>query len=160
MADKTTRTLHSLNWNGEVMKLKFSVDGKNEEPDEFQMKSCDPPRKELQEALNDLRKHAGEILDIFDDEWTKGIDIRGAIFGWQHGKMGAKINCVRTLNNGRKFCFLTPYMTTGDVDAEEDTTPEQLFTEAAVKALEKVLAEGFLYIDGNRAQGNLFDQAA
>lgn len=159
MADQITRTLHSVNWNGEKMKIEFSIHGRGEEPDVVLLTSADPPRKEFEAALDGLRKHAGEILDIGDDDWSKNIDIRGAIFAWQHGKMGAKINCVKTLKSGRKFCFLTPYMATGNVDEEEDAIPEQFLTEAAAEALTELITQSLSYIDGDRPQGNLFSFA-
>lgn len=150
------RRLRKLSYDGEKVLVRFEQTRLNGEPDEFETKCSDKPAPELIAALAALRSHVGHILEL-PPAYTEGLVVRGVSLGYggETEVMGATITALRTLQTARAplvlntpFLPSAPYSETGD--------PGPLLPETCTDALRKVEAEAFRYVDGHRAQGDLF----
>lgn len=151
------RLIQKVSYDGEQVKIAYTItrDG-GADPDELTLTCGDIPRPELLAALEALRPFVGPILDVTDTAWGEAIEIRGVLFGWKHGTMAARLNCVRLCENGKKFCFLTPSLAS-ETEENEDGAPGDgaALGDDLVAALEAVVIEACRYADGERTQGCL-----
>jgi hypothetical protein len=114
---------------------------------------------DLQAAFDALVPHVREVLEWPDHLYGSG-DLRVTGVSWSlsedTGVEGAVMVCQAKLTGCTSpFCFNTPHLPFEQYceDGNAPTMPED-----AVDALNKLRAEVQAYLDGKRAQGDLFEQ--
>ncbi len=115
------------------------------------LESKDEPRASFKTALQALAGPAVAICEI-PDEWVEGVAARSVKIKHTDDGIGVVITCVKKLESGQSCCLNSPYT------VENNEHGAQL-DGSAVSAVEKVMREALAYIDGKRAQGNLFKSA-
>lgn len=112
----------------------------NDGGDEKYIGSHQAPRPELFSQMESLKLYVQAYLDI-PDEWLIDIDITGVTMGYGEDGRMATVTALRTLSNKKVFVMNTPHdYVTGCMERFEDLE-----------------AEAKLYVEGKRAQRDLFD---
>lgn len=125
--------------------------------DEYSMTCADLPRPQLRNAMQDLGPHIIEMCEL-PKNYLDRITVTGVSFSYGGDKdvMGATItsqmkltfsNCDLNLN--------TPHKASESYN-EYEADPKQLLTDDCIKVLDNLCAEIKLYIEGERAQINMF----
>ncbi|MEM7048957.1 MAG: hypothetical protein AAF604_04820 [Acidobacteriota bacterium] len=121
--------------------------------DEYAFTCWEKPLPELGDALHDL------VVDVLavcrlPDGYRSGLKVAGVScsYAGDDGDLGATITALKTLGTANSPLVLnTPYLSvTGDPGMSDEM-------EARLATLE---LHAFAYVDGRRAQGNLFEDAA
>lgn len=128
--------------------------------DEYSFSCSEQARPEFYKAIKALAPHVIEMCELPDDYLSR-IDVKGASFsyGGMDEVMGATISAAMELNDS--YCNLnlnTPHKASGSY-SEGPADEMQLLSDKCIKALDCLCEEAQLYIDGDRAQGKLFDVA-
>lgn len=137
------------------IKIKYEVD-KGNGTDEFALKSCDDPRPELDQALEDLQSSVCEICELPESD-ESNITVTGVSFSYMGDEnvMGAVITAQKELihTSNAPLNINTPNLPSEPYnESVEYTLPED-----CVEALLDLTYECKLYIQGTRKQLNLFD---
>lgn len=124
--------------------------------DEHSLVCCDLPRPELVEALDKLRTHVAEILELpaqyLADASVTSVSLS---YSGDDGVMGATITTLKPLaNSNAPFVLNTPHKTAEPISAGGD--PSICLSFEAVAAIKVLCAEADLYVNGDRAQGDLW----
>lgn len=125
--------------------------------DEYSFTCSDPPKPSLNKAMRDLIPHVIEMCEL-PVEYIDRITVTGVSFsyGGEQEVMGATItsqmklslsNCDLNLN--------TPHKASASY-SEYEADPKQLLSEDCIDALYALCDEIQLYIQGERAQTNMF----
>lgn len=132
----------------------IELEAKNEgHPEPRQLKDCPDRSKELEEALDGLKVEVCRLLGFT----TKGMKTRVRVTG---------VSVSRDANGHRQFVLTTKYRTNvGEASLNvprlreqvEDEAGETVLSDVQLKRIEKVLAAGLSYYNGQRVQGDLFD---
>jgi hypothetical protein len=129
--------------------------GTNE--DEFTLNCLDEPLDSFRKAMADLKPHVQEWLEIEQPEWCEDLVIKGVSFSWTDGIMGAVITCEKPLTYAQSPLNLnTPHKPQHPYSDGDDEALEYCLKDECVFALEKLIEEAKKYINGERAQGQLF----
>jgi hypothetical protein len=128
--------------------------------DEFEIVCKDKPAPEFVTALAALRTHVAEICELTDN-YCQDLEVRGASFSYGgEGKvMGATITALKTVSTARSpLCLNTPHLPSEPYsDREDDETP--CLSDDAAEALDHLCLAALAYVDGKRAQVELFADA-
>ena len=148
--DGTTVELHYEEGNGYM--------------DKYTMKCNEPPRPELEEALKAL---APEVLYLCElaNCYLERITVRSVSlnYGGKQETMGATItsqmelynsNCPLNLNTPNKP--VEPY---ADGDYDDEVYAKMCLRSECVDKLYDLIEAANYYVDGQRAQGSLFDES-
>nr|DAL55741.1 MAG TPA_asm: hypothetical protein [Caudoviricetes sp.] len=121
--------------------------------DEYHMRCSDLPRPEFFQALAEIGRDVLELLE-FPSTWLGDIKVRGVTYTYSDkGNKGVVITAVRDLNkSSRQMNLVTPCFLYDSDNPDTFTIP--YFT---LERLNKLEEEAERYIDGDRAQGSLFD---
>ena len=118
--------------------------------DEYSMTCADQPRPELKKAMQRLSSHVIEMCELSVDYLSR-ITVTGVSFsyGGENEVMGALTlsNCDLNLNTPHKA---------SESYSENEADPKQLLTGECIQALYNLCDEIELYINGDRAQTNMF----
>lgn len=125
--------------------------------DEYSITCSDRARPEFYEALKNLSPHVVEMCEL-PEGYLGRIKVRGVSFSYGGEKevMGATITAQMKLNHSNCDLNLnTPHKAS---DSYSDSAPDenQLLSAHCIDALETLCGECELYINGDRAQSNLF----
>lgn len=124
------------------------------EPDEFAVSCGALALPSFYTALDGLKKHVVEICE-FAHDYSKGMTIGGVSFSWTNDVMGVVISATRSLKaTNSPFSFNTPHSTAEPYSEGGDETV--LLSSTCCVALDLVMGEAIKYLDGKRAQGELF----
>ena len=123
---------------------------------ETTIKSYDAPHEDFNTALEALQVHARDILQLPRD-WREGqLRISGVSFSMSEdtGVMGAVMTGQVALDTSdAPFNFNTPHL---PFEQYSETGNAPLMPEEAQIALEKMQQEAEAFVEGKRAQGDLF----
>lgn len=123
---------------------------------ETTIKSYDSPHEDFHSALEALQVHARDILQLPRD-WREGqLRVTGVSFSMSEdtGVMGAVMTGQVALDTSEApFNFNTPHL---PFDQYSETGNSPIMPDAAQKALEKMQGEAEAFVNGKRAQGDLF----
>ena len=108
----------------------------------------DAPKQSFLDALQGLADHALKLCEL-PVSWSTNVEARGLTVKQTGEGVGAVISCVKTLSSGQVMSFNSPYTL-----AVNDNGPE--LGGDALQAVERLMAEALAYVDGKRAQGQLF----
>jgi len=119
------------------------------------VESKDAPKASLPAALQALGPHALDLCEL-PREWGADADSPAHVGGMsvRHDDtgVGVVISCVKTLASGAAMSFNTPFVREANEHGPELSGDE-------LRAVERVMAEALAYVDGKRAQGDLFNKA-
>lgn len=125
--------------------------------DEYSLTCADDPRPELRQVLSDLNVHVIDMCEL-PYEYRNRIKVTGVSFSHsgENEVMGAVIVSQMELDNSNCNLNLnTPHKASESYnDGPADS--KQLLSDACVEALCDLCKEIELYINGERAQLNLF----
>lgn len=115
---------------------------------------------ELYSKRNQLTDHVCELMDLPDD-WSHTMEIRSISFRYfddnPKGKVfGVVITAIRKLKSGLTVILNTPFST--DIPLGNSTNYDACLSEVCVKVLHALQAEAIKYINGERAQMELFKE--
>ncbi len=134
--------------------IQYEKQNKNTETwDEYSLTCSDEPRPEFRLALARLATHVVEMCEL-PYEYKSRIIVNGVTFsyGGESETMGATIISQMELENSNTNLNLnTPHK-----GSEFYGDPKQLLTDECIDDLEELIKEVELYIEGERAQMNLF----
>lgn len=111
----------------------------------------DEPKASFMRALEALAPHATSLCEIEDELWTEGVRVIGVKIKHSDDSLGAVISCVKRLQTKAVMCFNTPYL---PESAEHGPTLPPI----VVGCLKTLMDEALDYVDGKRAQGELFTE--
>ena len=123
--------------------------------DTYELESADPPRPELRDELTHWQNHIAKICELPED-YAKRITVRGISISYSEDGMGIVASGTMELKtNAAPLCINTPY--------KPDSVGENMSEDFALTAeqyddLENLCEEAYRYINGDRAQQNLFSQ--
>ena len=164
MVEEEKMRVRKIAYDGERVTVHFErpCPGKTDVWDRFQMESREEPHPGLKEALAALAEHVVEVAELPADQ-ARMIDARGAAFSWsqtsQGEVMGATIMALKRLARNRcPLVVNTPH--TFEAAISESDTECPVLSDACAGALHTLALEAEAYVDGKRAQGNLFEKAA
>jgi hypothetical protein len=109
-------------------------------------------------AFDALRQDIAFLLEL-KDQVLDNLEVRSVSFTY-HGDedvMGATISCLRSLvNSDAGHAATTPHHIEKVYDGS-DGSEGKLFTDEAVARLKNLIAEAWLYVEGQRAQLDIFE---
>jgi hypothetical protein len=149
------RDVKKVSWDGERVVVRWEVPRKGG-TDEFSISCLDAPAPELLVALAGLRTDVAEICEL-PATYCANLEIRGVSFsyGGEARVMGATITALRHVTTANAPLVLnTPHLAEEPYAEGGDT--DKLLSSVAVEALNLVASEALRYVDGHRAQGDLF----
>lgn len=126
--------------------------------DEYQFTCRDKARPEFYASLAAMAKHVIEMCELPDD-YLGRITVRGVSYsyGGKNDTMGATITAAMELEDSyQALNLVTPHKASAMYNPETPDDEKQLLTGDCIDALEHLMAECLLYIEGERAQGSLF----
>ncbi|NSW92759.1 MAG: hypothetical protein HPY74_19315 [Firmicutes bacterium] len=126
--------------------------------DEYSFTCSEEPRPELYAALRALAPHVIKMCELPEDYLSR-IDVRGVTFsyGGENEVMGATIIGQMELKNSySKLNLNTPYKASDSYSEYAPPDEMQLLSGDCIEALEELCKEVELYIEGERAQQNMF----
>lgn len=128
---------------------------KTESWDEYSMRSADPALPSLYEALGKLDHHIAEICEL-PKECEQTIEATGVSFSYDdEGGRGCVITGKKLLqSNPAPVNLNTPYK----AENPQEGLEEYALSKDCVKILNELEQEAFAYINGDRAQGKLFQE--
>jgi len=113
------------------------------------VESEDEPKASFRKALQALVPHAVAMCEL-PTAWEHGCSARSvSIKHLDDGSIGVVISVVKSLDNGTACCLNTPYL-------QDFSEHGPTMTAAADEAVGALILEALAYVDGNRAQGDLF----
>jgi hypothetical protein len=115
--------------------------------DRMSLQNDEAPRPEFTKALTQLAPFVAEICE-FPDEYAFGVLVKGVTFA----PKGVKLSAMKGLSVG-SMQFNTPLRAMAD-DGESDTA----LSKECNRALALIKREAIQYIEGERAQGHLFEE--
>lgn len=136
--------------------LEWEVKNKKGDWDQYTMTCSDEPLPAFKEALADLNQDLLEMCELPDNYLTR-IVVTGVSFSYGGEKevMGATVTGQVHLNKSNVALNLnTPHKI--EEFYADDGDPKQLLTEDCVERLKELTTQAEAYIDGERAQGELF----
>lgn len=126
--------------------------------DEYQFTCRDKARPEFYSALEAMAEHVIDMCELPDNYLDK-ITVRGVSYSWggENETMGATITAAMELEKSyQALNLVTPHKASAMYNPETPDDEKQLLTGDCIDALEHLMAECLLYIEGERAQGSLF----
>lgn len=149
------RDVKKTSWDGKRVLVRWEV-SRIDGIDEFEMSSADQPAEELTAALVALRPRVAEICQL-PEAYCADMEIRGASFsyGGEGRVMGATITALKPVTTANAPLVLnTPHLASDSYT--EDGEADKALSTAAIGALENLHVEALRYVDGHRAQRDLF----
>ncbi len=157
------RRFTKIKFDGTTVELHYE-EGDNF-ADKYTMKCNELPRPDLGKAFNDMREEVRLLCELPPD-YINRLEVRSVSlnYGGKQETMGATItarmkleysNAPLNLNTPNKP--VEPYQ---DGDYDDETYAKMCLRSECVKKLNTLIDEANYYVDGQRAQGNLFDHTA
>ncbi len=126
--------------------------------DEYSFTCREKARPEFYKALAALAEHVLDLCEL-PESYLDRINIRGVSYsyGGENDTMGAVISASMELEESYQgLNLVTPHKASAMYCPDTPDDEKQLLTGDCIDALEALVAECELYIQGDRAQGSLF----
>lgn len=139
----------------------FEKQSKNSDVwDEYSLTCSEEARPEFYKALQALAKYVIEMCELPDD-YLDRITVRGVTFSYagMAEVMGATISAGMKLENSYTELNLNTPHKASDSYSDQDPDPMQVLSDECIDALDRLCEEAQLYVDGERAQMQLFGAA-
>ena len=120
--------------------------------DNHTLMCADPPRPELYTCMQKMAPHIVQICELPEDDANK-IEARSVSLSYGEDGSGVVISGIKELeSNVSPMCLNTPYKPENAPEGMEECA----MSCALQDDIEKLCEEAFRYINGDRAQQNLF----
>ena len=129
--------------------------------DEYSLTCREKARPEFYETMEALAEHVVDMCEL-PENYLNRIKVRGVSFsyGGETEVMGAVISASMELKESYQALNLTtPHKASAMYNPTTPDDEMQLLTGDCIEALEALQEECMAYIEGDRAQGNLFKEA-
>lgn len=158
METKTTeRRVTKVKYDGQKVRIEYQVkraDGGD--PDEFTLNSCDRPDRSLVDAMNALTTDVLTICELHDDPLL--YTIRGVTLTYTNDILGACITSLKALKTTQSPLVInTPHL---PEESYSDDASAPVMHAGMADRLDALRNAAERYIDGERAQGQLFAKDA
>lgn len=146
--------------NEKKIHMIYEVITKNGLVDEYQFTCSDPARPEFYEVFKKLAPHVIDMCEL-PDGYLDRITVKSVSFSYGGEKevMGATISASMELHYSNCGLNLNTPHKASDSYSDGPADEKQLLSEECVRDLIKLCVECELYINGDRAQGKLFEVA-
>jgi hypothetical protein len=146
--------------NEKKIHMIYEVESKTGSMDEYQFICSDPARPEFHEAFKKLAPHVIDMCEL-PDNYLDRITVKSVSFSYGGDKevMGATISGSMELHYSNSGLNLNTPHKACDSYNDGPADENQLLSSDCVKALNELCKECELYINGDRAQGILFEVA-
>lgn len=153
---KTETRFTKIKYDGAKVRIEYEVEREGKEPDEYSLFSGDAPTTAFQAALGELRQDVIAICELPLEQIDK-LHIRCVSVSHTNGIMGACITALKSVQTANAPLVLnTPHLPS----APYSDNPEPLLPAETCERIRALMAEAQKYIDGERAQGDLFADVA
>lgn len=141
-----------IKYDGLKVRIEYEVEREGSEPDEYSLFSADAPATSFQAALTALREDVIAICELPAEQIDK-LHIRGVSLSHTNGILGACITALKSVETANAPLVLnTPHLPS----APYSDNPEPVLSPETRERLVLLMAEAQKYVDGERAQANLF----
>jgi hypothetical protein len=141
-------------YDGSKVRIEYEKQRPDGQYDEFTLSSLDGPAQPFVDALNALAMDVVGICELHADSLDR-LTVRGVSFTYTNDIMGACITALKKLYTSNAPLVLnTPHLPE-EAYGEGDTSSPLLDT-ATVDRLHELALAAERYVDGERAQGDLF----
>lgn len=153
-AGKDRRRVSKVSYDGKLVLIRYQLLRKDGNVDEFEFKCHDQPAGPFKVALTSLREYIAEICQL-PAEYCGDLEVRGCSYSYSDdGIMGVTITALKPLRTANAPLVLnTPHLMSAPMD---DNDVQPLLSADQVIALDEVRQRAIEYVDGQRAQLNLF----
>lgn len=151
--DEPRRNFTKIKWDGKQIYLAWQTKAGNDTV-ESTLSSKDEPHETFHAALQAFAPGMLELLQL-PQAYGRELHVRGVSINYESdGRMGLVITALKMLNTTAPLVLNTPHQKEeGDLD-EAGT----FISRATRQRLDELVAEAERYIDGHRAQGDLFEE--
>lgn len=123
-----------------------------ENTDVMSIKTKDAPRPEFHTALQGLKEHLLEILEL-SDGYGKSMKMTGLSLSTKADVTSVILKAKKTLQNTAScFNLITPKK---PMEAGEESAGDDVMSKEAVDAINQMIAEAKMFVKGERNQGML-----
>lgn len=145
-----------IKYDGSKVRLEYEKVRKDGDPDEFVLHSSDKPDPAFDAALQALAVDVVTICELIPSD-TERLKVRGVTLTHTNDILGVVVTALKTLNTSNAPMVInTPHLPSESYSDNEDepTTPTGMWERLVV-----LEAEALRYLNGERAQGDLFAEA-
>lgn len=145
-----------IKFNGQKVTLVYERETKDGGWDEYSLSCSDQPLPSFKDALQSLAQDIREMAELPEDYLTRiTVTSVSLSYAGEEEVMGAVITGQMLLYHSVVGLNInTPHKPSAPYG--EDADPKQLLTEDCVKRIEELIRAAEKYVDGERAQGELF----
>jgi len=150
--------MRRVEYDGKKVHIKYDISENGETVRSIDLKSKEKPLPVFERALKKLAGHAGIMMEM-PTSYAVGLQARGVTFTWTKDILGATITVHKKLDSSHSPQVFHTVHKPSEPYNEKETGPAArlaLLSTACVEALEDVIKEAENYIEGDRAQGDLF----
>jgi hypothetical protein len=141
-------------YDGSKVRIEYEKQRPDGQYDEFTLSSLDGPAQPFVDALNALAMDVVGICELHADSLDR-LTVRGVSFTYTNDIMGACITALKKLETSNAPLVLnTPHLPSEAYGDGDVTSP--VLEPSTVSRLVEVAEAALRFIDGERAQGNLF----
>lgn len=134
--------------------IKYEYDN-NAYVDTVTIESHDEPHADLPRALQAFADHVATLVE-FPMEYREGIEVIGVTWTWSNDIRGCVITARKDLEGSNAPLIINTPNFTEEPYNEDDETGMNLLASQQIEALDRLEKEVFAFVDGKRAQGDLF----
>jgi hypothetical protein len=143
-----------VKFDGSKVRIEYEKKRLDGHYDEYTLSSLDSPSLEFQNALKALAMDAVTICEL-DGKDVDKLTVRGVTLTYTNDIMGACITALKKLETSNAPLVLnTPHLPSEAYGDGDVTSP--VLEPSTVSRLVEVAEAALRFIDGERAQGNLF----
>ena len=143
-----------VKYDGAKVRIEYEKKRPDEQYDEFTLSSLDSPTQPFRDALNALAMDVVGICEL-DAESLDKLTVRGVSFTYTNDILGACITALKRLKTSNAPLVLnTPHLPEEAYGEGDSSTP--VLDTATVDRLHELALAAERYIEGERAQGDLF----
>ncbi len=150
------RRLRKLSYDGHRVLVRWEIP-KRGDFEGYELESPDAPAPSFIEALHGLRTHVATICEL-PEKYCADLDVRGMTcsYGGDKDTLSVTITALKHVQTATAPLVLnTPNLPAEPYnDTDESSTP--ILEEATEAAVLLLASEAFRYLDGHRAQTDLF----
>lgn len=150
------RDIRKVSWDGKRVLVRYEI-SRPGGVDELELSCVEAPGHDLLAALRALRDHVAQICEL-SKPYCADLEIRGASFsyGGDDRVMGATITALKKLRQANAPLVInTPHLASRPYSDNEDGN-DKLLPDETTTALECLMDAALRYVDGQRAQHDLF----
>jgi len=151
------RRLRKLSYDGRKVLVRWEIPKKGDW-EGYELDSPDAPAPSFSTALHALRTHIATICEL-PEKYCGDLDVRGVTcsYGGDKDTLSVTITALKHVKTANAPLVLnTPNLPAEPYNDSDDDASTPVLEEATEAAILALAAEAFRYLDGHRAQSDLF----